>query len=221
MARKLPTLNTSSSADISFLLLTFFLLVSNISSDQGILRQLPKKSQETKEVEVEISERNHVKVSILSNNIVLLEGAKWGGNNWIMLTDNKSKDATGRLASNYAGEIGHLHELIYDFFANETNDPELSNTQLTYIEEARFGNYPVSQGVVQLYCQNGATHETYIKVHNELSRAINDIRNKLSKERYSKPYKALEESNEAADKEKVKAIRKAVPMNISEPSNNK
>ena len=55
MARKVPSINTSSSADISFLLLTFFLLTSNISSDQGIMRQLPKYSKDIKEVDVEIS----------------------------------------------------------------------------------------------------------------------------------------------------------------------
>ncbi|MBQ7734537.1 MAG: biopolymer transporter ExbD, partial [Bacteroidales bacterium] len=38
MSRKMPSLNTSSSADISFLLLTFFLLTSSITNEQGIPR---------------------------------------------------------------------------------------------------------------------------------------------------------------------------------------
>ena len=41
MARKTPGLNTSSMSDISFLLLAFFLMVSNINSDMGIARRLP------------------------------------------------------------------------------------------------------------------------------------------------------------------------------------
>ena len=42
MARgKTPGLNTGSMSDISFLLLTFFLLTSSINTDQGIQRKLP------------------------------------------------------------------------------------------------------------------------------------------------------------------------------------
>ena len=39
--RKVPALNANSMADISFLLLTFFLLVSNMDVDSGLARRLP------------------------------------------------------------------------------------------------------------------------------------------------------------------------------------
>ena len=39
--RATPGLNTSSMADISFLLLTFFLMTSSINTDMGIARRLP------------------------------------------------------------------------------------------------------------------------------------------------------------------------------------
>ncbi|MEE1093444.1 MAG: biopolymer transporter ExbD, partial [Bacteroidales bacterium] len=42
--KKLPGLNASSMSDISFLLLTFFLLVSSINTDMGIQRRLPPPS---------------------------------------------------------------------------------------------------------------------------------------------------------------------------------
>lgn len=41
MGKKTPQINSGAMADISFLLLTFFLLTSSISTDQGISRVLP------------------------------------------------------------------------------------------------------------------------------------------------------------------------------------
>ena len=58
MSRKMPSLNTSSSADISFLLLTFFLLTSSITNEQGIPRLLPKISNQEKQQQEDIRERN-------------------------------------------------------------------------------------------------------------------------------------------------------------------
>ena len=219
MARKVPSINTSSSADISFLLLTFFLLTSNISSDQGIMRQLPKYSKDIKEVDVEINTRNLLRVKVTNKNIVMVEGAKWTGNNWIMLSDNRT-DVNSTNAANYGGEISNLHNIAYEFFANARHEPDLPDTKSTPISEADFGEYPVTQGVISLECQNYATYETYIKVHNELSRAVNKLRDELSKEKYGKSFKVLEDSAEESVKEKVKAIKKAIPMNISESSSN-
>jgi biopolymer transport protein ExbD len=218
MGRKVPSINTSSSADISFLLLTFFLLTSNISTDQGIMQLLPKKKAEnTTQVDVEINTRNLLRITVTNKNIVMVEGAKWTDNNWVMLTDDRSL-VNSTNSNNYGGEISQLYEIAYDFFSNEKNDPNLPETKSTLIEDAKFGDYPVSCGVISLECQNGATYETYIKVHNELTRAVNDLRNKLSKDKFGKPYKVLEESSDESDKEKVKALKKAIPMNISEPS---
>lgn len=219
MARKLPSINTSSSADISFLLLTFFLLTSNISTDQGIMRQLPKYSKDVKEVDVEINTRNLLRVKVTNKNIVMVEGAKWMDNNWIMLTDNRT-DVNSSNQANYGGEIDKLHEIAYEFFGNPHHEPNLPDTKNVAIEEADFGDYMVTNGVISLECQNYATYETYIKVHNELSRAVNMLREELSKTKYGKSYKLLEESTEESDKEKVKAIKKAIPMNISESSSN-
>ena len=221
MARKVPSINTSSSADISFLLLTFFLLTSNISTDQGIMQRLPKKKTEnTKEIVTEINTRNLLHITVTTKNIVMVEGAKWTGDNWVMLTDDRSL-VNSTNSQNYAGEIVNLYDIAYEFFANERGDENLPETKQTLIEFAGFGNYPVNIGQISLECQNGATYETYIKVHNELTRAVNDLRNKLSKDKYGKPYKLLDESSDALDKEKVKALKKAIPMSVSEPSKKK
>ena len=39
--KEVPELNSSSTADISFLLLIFFLLTTSMDTDQGLARRLP------------------------------------------------------------------------------------------------------------------------------------------------------------------------------------
>ena len=39
--REVPGLNTTSTADISFMLLIFFLVTTNMDVDKGLIRQLP------------------------------------------------------------------------------------------------------------------------------------------------------------------------------------
>ena len=43
---QIPELNTSSTADISFMLLIFFLVTSSMDTDKGLLRQLPPLQEE-------------------------------------------------------------------------------------------------------------------------------------------------------------------------------
>ena len=61
--RKTPGLNTSSMADISFLLLTFFLLTSSINTDMGIARRLPPPLPPNTEIP-DVRERNIFVVNI-------------------------------------------------------------------------------------------------------------------------------------------------------------
>ena len=43
---QIPELNTTSTADISFMLLIFFLVTSSMDTDKGLLRQMPPPQQE-------------------------------------------------------------------------------------------------------------------------------------------------------------------------------
>ncbi|MEM1056750.1 MAG: biopolymer transporter ExbD [Bacteroidota bacterium] len=64
---------TSSMADIAFLLLIFFLLVTTINTEKGIYMQLPPKLDETQEPP-EIKDRNLLVVLVNNNGDVLVEG---------------------------------------------------------------------------------------------------------------------------------------------------
>ena len=72
MAKKTPDITTSSMADVSFILLFFFLMVSSMDSDFGLLRQLPPLEEEQTE-DNEINERNAFVVLISANNDLLIE----------------------------------------------------------------------------------------------------------------------------------------------------
>ncbi|HNW67306.1 MAG TPA: biopolymer transporter ExbD [Bacteroidales bacterium] len=190
MARKTPAINTGSMADISFLLLTFFLMVSSINSEQGIMRMLPQKSNnEDQPKEVDIKERNILKILVRSNGDILINGTTIIRNNEIL---SKLKDEA---------------KLFFSNPQNLPNLPEKKEKQCGLL-----GTYNVSQGVVELTSDNGATFESYIMVQNELSKAINELRDELSFITYGKNFDKLDES--LADERK--SIMQAIPLNIKE-----
>ncbi|MDH5475296.1 MAG: biopolymer transporter ExbD [Cyclobacteriaceae bacterium] len=73
--RRNPEINSSSMADIAFLLLIFFLVTTTIVNDKGILLLLPPKNTDIPLI-VEINERNIFKIRINSSNQILVEGEK-------------------------------------------------------------------------------------------------------------------------------------------------
>jgi len=62
--QEIPALNTTSTADISFMLLIFFLVTSSMDADKGLLRQLPPPNDATEEQEVEIKKRNILELEL-------------------------------------------------------------------------------------------------------------------------------------------------------------
>jgi biopolymer transport protein ExbD len=69
--KKLPQVNSSSMADIAFLLLIFFLVTTRIDTEKGIAVQLPPKREDSKPTEV--NQRNVYKILINSANQLLIE----------------------------------------------------------------------------------------------------------------------------------------------------
>ncbi|GAB6982549.1 ExbD/TolR family protein [Prevotella dentasini] len=73
--RKVPGLNTTSTADISFMLLILFLVSSSMDLDQGIARQLPPIDKDReKQTEAMVNSRQLMKFQISKDNKVLLNG---------------------------------------------------------------------------------------------------------------------------------------------------
>lgn len=179
MARKAPGINTGSMADISFLLLTFFLLTSSINTEQGIPRRLPPHA--TEEIKEQINERNVLNVVVNFKNEISV-------NSQIVF-------------------INQLKDKAKDFIENPYNDPNLSAKETKSIDF--IGDYPVSQGVISLKNDQSTSYDVYIQVQNELEKAVNELRDKVSLQFFGKKYELLDTALQSA-------VKKAVPMQISE-----
>ena len=73
MARKTPEINSSSQADIAFLLLCFFLMTTSMDVDYGITRRLPPPVEQNDD-DVKVKERNVMNVLINKNNKLMVNG---------------------------------------------------------------------------------------------------------------------------------------------------
>ncbi len=70
--RRVPSLNTTSTADISFMLLIFFLVTTSMDQDKGMTHLLPPLEDEQQEEVVDIDKRNVMALRITDNNELLV-----------------------------------------------------------------------------------------------------------------------------------------------------
>ena len=71
--RSVPQLNTTSTADISFMLLIFFLVTTNMDVDKGITRQLPPQGQQQSEQSF-VEKSTVLDLQITGGNRLLVDG---------------------------------------------------------------------------------------------------------------------------------------------------
>ena len=71
--REFPELNTTSTADISFMLLVFFLVTSSMDSDHGLGRKLSPVDDQRQE-QRDVNRSNVLQIAIDDNDVVTCEG---------------------------------------------------------------------------------------------------------------------------------------------------
>ena len=72
--RQVPSLNTTSTADISFMLLILFLVTSSMDVDKGLSRQLPPITPDEQQEVTDIDECNALQLHILANGTLTCNG---------------------------------------------------------------------------------------------------------------------------------------------------
>ena len=77
--RSIPEVNAGSMADIAFLLLIFFLVTTDITSNAGIVAKLPPRVPKQEQQEPPINERNLFVVLVNKNNQLFVEFLDNGG----------------------------------------------------------------------------------------------------------------------------------------------
>ena len=171
--RKTPGINGSSSADIAFMLLIFFLITTSMDTDKGLARRFPPPvpKDQKKNEEMDIKKRNILVVLINSNNQIL--------------------------CNNEFIDIKQLREKVRNFIENPYNDEHMP--EKTEVDVPFFGKQMVTKNhVISLQNDRGTEYQAYIDVQNELAAAYNELRDEVSRKKFGKAFADLDEDQQKA-----------------------
>lgn len=182
--REVEEVNASSTADIAFLLLVFFLVTTSMSTDMGLVRRLPppvpKDQEDTK---TEIKKRNMLVVLVNSKD-------------QLMVRDE-------------AIDVSDLKEKVKLFVSNPNNDENYAEKLPVMIDYFQKEMLVPKNHVVSLQNDRGTSFDAYMDVQNEIVAAYNEMREECAIRYLKKGFGELSE-------EEKEAVRKILPMNISE-----
>lgn len=71
---RVPALNTTSTADISFMLLVFFLVTTSIDTDRGLQRRLAPPPRDGRETEMVVKRDDMMRLDVTAGNTVACDG---------------------------------------------------------------------------------------------------------------------------------------------------
>lgn len=187
--KKTPAINSSSTADIAFLLLCYFLMTTTMGSQLGLARRLPPIPDKNQKVDDQkVNRRNIIVVRINASDRIL--------------------------AGSEPIDISLLKDKIKEFLSNPSNDPALPEKEEKDIEGYR--KVMVSKGVISLQNDRGTSYDAYIAVQNELVKAINELRDEFSRANFGKPFARLSEEEQGWVKKAVpQNISEAEPKDVN------
>ena len=186
--RGVPEINSSSTADIAFLLLIFFLITTSMDTDRGLARRLPPPPEKDKKQDDVIVKQRNVLVVYLNFQDQLMCG----------------KDYIS---------IKELRQKAKDFISNPYNDESLPEK---YSKDVPFfGNVMITEKhVISLQNDRNSRYQAYIDVQNELVAAYDELRNEKAQEKWQKNYADLNEEQQKAIREIYpQKISEAEPKN--------
>ncbi|MFA4996804.1 MAG: biopolymer transporter ExbD [Bacteroidales bacterium] len=176
MARPAGDINAGSMADIAFLLLTFFMMVTTMDTETGIQRRLPPMPDENHIEQAEQINKRNIMIVLINNNDRLFAGGQ-------------------------EMPIVMLKDKVKEFLTNPANLPDLPEKREKEIEG--FGPYMVSRALVSLQNTRGTSYKAYIEVQNELVKAFNEVRDDFAIQHFGKKYDLLDEDQQRITRDAV------------------
>ena len=168
MAKKIPEINASSMADISFLLLIFFLVTTSMDVNQGLARRLPAPVPPDAKVEdTDINKRNLFVVKINWENKLLVQGQEL--------------------------DVRQLRAKAKEFIVNAEDAADMPKLFEEDFGEP-FGTLKYTKEHV-ISVQNDAEtqYQAYLEVQNELVAAYNELREECAQKYFHTAYTELDE----------------------------
>ena len=192
--RKVPGLNGSSLADISFILLIFFLITTSMDTDTGLVRRLPQPPDPNQQEEdVKVKGRNVLVVQVNMNNEILYyygDEAKR-----VTVSDVQPSD---------------LRKVAKEFIANPENKANMPEFHPADPPLPLLGAYPITKNhIISVQTDRSTKYDVYFQIQNELMAAYNELRDEFAREKFGKYFRDLTEDERLA-------VTGVYPMKISE-----
>ena len=157
----MPQLNTTSTADISFMLLIFFLVTSSMDTDKGLTSQLPPPEDTTEQQEQEVKKRNVLELRLDADDVLTCNGE--------VISNNE------------------LTKRVEDFVAN-VNDaadlPEKSEREVHLMGKCRVSD----RHIITIEADRQTTYNAYFEMQNAIARGYNNLRDRLARNRFGHAY---------------------------------
>lgn len=242
--RTLTEINAGSMADIAFLLLVFFLMVTTISTEKGILRQLPPPLPDDPDIP-DVRQRNVFEVLVNANNNLLVEGEYMKVKNLkdaaieFLIADGVFTDLVENenlplrewvRKADVQAQIDQLEQLLAAAPDEDKKKPIRKaitdwGKKMGAIEF--FGEFKQLPGsaLISMQNDNNTNYDTYIQVQNELESAVNQLRDDICIDNFGITYGELsknydrvknDEKASAVFKKQLYAVQAVYPQRISE-----
>lgn len=156
----MPDLNTTSTADISFMLLIFFLVTTSMDIDKGISRKLPPQTDEKQQQVADVKEGTVLQLFINADGKLLCEGQPL--------------------------PVAQLRKRVMEHVSKTGADH-----------------------VLQIQADRRASYDSYFQVQNEIVAAYAELRNRMARQLYGKPFGRCDDAQQ-------QLVREKVPHRISE-----
>ena len=171
--REVPQLNTTSTADISFMLLIFFLVTSSMDTDKGLTSQLPPPEDTTEQQEQEVKQRNVLELRLDADDVLTCNGE--------VISNNELTKRVEDFVAN-AGDVADL--------------PEKSEREVHLIGKCRVSD----RHIITIEADRQTTYNAYFEMQNAIVRAYRQLREKMARQQYGHSFNQCSDAERDAIK---------------------